>query len=321
MLLKAQQRNQLNQSLGQHQHAQSLHLGPNSASLGRLDPLLDNDEGRFAPDGLVPGLRPAVPPRAREMNTGGLYANQLDEQIAFNARLSAQQRGSLDHLVASQIPSQFNGQGLNAGRTGLSLQQQGIRGGPSPINNFSPAQGLPQQRLPPGLANLGSRPPHEPSQFLGGGGAGNFGGVPSQLHAGLQHGNSPQTFNQFQNPGLGMVGNQSHLRGQPGLGQLGNGLNGLDFRGGPGGPTQNQLLGLGGGPNLGQTMRGGGPGFHTQQLHGPNQLHPSLNVRQQQSLQPQMLQQLLPQQLQSIPPGQHNPNDLMALLMGNAHRE
>ncbi|KAL5519113.1 hypothetical protein ACEPAH_796 [Sanghuangporus vaninii] len=314
------QRHHLSQNMGQHQPAQSLHIGPTNASLGRIDHLLDNDEGRFAPDGLVPGLRPAVPPgpRNREMSTGSLYANQLDEQIAFNARLGAQQRGGMDHLITGQIPSQFNGQGMNAGRASLSLQQQAMRGGPSPINNFNPAQGLPQQRLPPGLANLGSRPPHEPSQFLTGG-TGNFGGVPSQLPAGLQHGSNPQAFNQFQNPGLGMVGNQTHLRGQPGLGQLGNNLNGLEFRGGPSGPTQNQLLGLGA-PNLGQAMRGGS-GFHAQQLHGPNQLHPSINIRQQQNIQPQMLQQLLPQQLQAIPPGQHNPNDLMALLMGNAHRE
>lgn len=298
-------------------------MGPSTTSLGRHDPLLDADDGRFVPDGLVPGLRPAPPPapRNRELNNGSLYANQLDDPLVLNTRLGPQQRIGMDQLFGSQIPSQYNGQVLNNGRSGLALQQQTLRGGPSPISNFNPVQGPPQQRLPPGLANLGGRPPHEPSQFLGAG-AGNIGGVPSQFNAGLQHANGAQSFNQFQNATLGMIGNQG-LRGQPPLGQLGgslgNGLNGVDFRAPPAGPPQNQLLGLGG-PNIGQNVRGG-PGFNAQQLHGPNQLPPNMNIRQQNNLQPQMLQQLLPQQIQGVPPGQHNPSELMALLMGGAHRE
>ncbi|EJD04137.1 uncharacterized protein FOMMEDRAFT_146175 [Fomitiporia mediterranea MF3/22] len=319
------QRGQLNPILGNHQ-SQSLHISSLNNSLSRHDLLLDPDEGRFAPDGLVPGLRPATlpGPRNREVNNGSLYASQLEDPLAFNARLGPQQRGGVEQLFASQLPTQFNGQGMNGGRgSGIPFQQQAMRNGPSPINNFNPIQGPPQQRLPPGLANLGGRPPHEPSQFIGGGGGGNFGGVPSQIPAGLQHANNPQSFNQFQNPNLGLLGNQGHLRGQPGFAQLGNtvgnNLNGMDFRGGPGGPPQNQMLGLGG-PNLGQAMRGG-PGFNAQQLLGPNQLPPSINVRQQQNMQPQMLQQMLPQHLQSVPQNQHNPTDLMALLMGGAHRE
>ncbi|KAH8120141.1 hypothetical protein DFH11DRAFT_1558531 [Phellopilus nigrolimitatus] len=314
----------INQNLAPHQPPPSLHMGP-SGSLGRHDNLLDPDEGRFAPDGLVPGLRPApVPaPRNRDVN-GNMYANQLDDSIAFNARLGPQQRAGMEQLFSGPIPSQFNGQGSSGGRGNLGFQQQAMRGGPSPINNFNPVQGPPHQRLPPGLANLGGRPPHEPSQFIGGG-AGNY-GVPSQLHASLQHSNNPQSFNQFQNPNLGIVGNQGHIRGQPGLGQLGNplnnGLNGVDFRGGPGGPPQNQMLGLGGHHNVGQGMRSG-PGFNAQQLHAPNQLPPSMNHRQQHNLPPQILPQMLPHQLQQhgIPGGQHTPSELMALLMGGAHRE
>lgn len=299
-----------------------MHIGP-SHNLNRHDPLLDSDDGRFAPDGLVPGLRPAIPPgpRNREVNNGGLYANQVEDTVPFNARLGPSQRGGINQLFPNQVPSQFNGLNSGGGRGGLALQQQAVRGGPSPINSFNPVQNLPQQGLPPGLANLGGRPPHDPSQLIGAG-AGNFGNVPSQLHAGLQHANNSQAFGQFQNPGLGVAGNQGHLRGQPGLGQvgnsLGNGLNGIEFRSAPGGHPQNQLLGLGG-PNLAQGMRGG-PGFNTQQFPGPNQL-PPMNIRQQHNLQPQMLQQMLPQHLQGAPPGQHNPNDLMALLMGNAPRE
>ncbi|KAI5122602.1 hypothetical protein M0805_004816 [Coniferiporia weirii] len=316
----------LNQGLGPHQPSQSLHMGP-SGSIVRHDSLSDPDEGRFAPDGLVPGLRPVPAPahRSRDMNNGNLYANQLDDSIAFNTRLGPPQRGGMEQLFPGPVPSQFNGQGPSGGRGGLGFQQQAMRGGPSPINNFNPVQAPHQQRLPPGLANLGGRPPHEPSQFLGGGvGAGNF-GVPPQLHASLQHSNNGQPFNQFQNPGLGgVVGNQGLLRGQPGIGQLGNplgnGLNGADFRGGPGMPPQNQMLGLGN-PNVGQAMRGG-PNFNAQ-LHGQNQLPPSMNLRQQHSMQPQLMPQMLPPQLQQhgIPGGQHNPNDLMALLMGGAHRE
>ncbi|THH03828.1 hypothetical protein EW145_g5972 [Phellinidium pouzarii] len=314
----------LNQNLGPHQP--SLHMGP-SGSMGRHDSLSDPDEGRFAPDGLVPGLRPVPNPahRNRDINNGNMYPNQLDEAIAYNARLNSQQRGGMEQLFSGPIP-QYNGQGPTGGRGNLNFQQQTMRGGPSPINNFNPAQGPLQQRLPPGLANLGGRPPHEPSQFLGGGvGAGNF-TVPSQLHAGLQHTANAQSFNQFQSPSMGgIAGNQNHLRGQPGLGQLGNplgnGLNSVDFRGGPGGLQQNQMLGLGG-PNVGQAMRGG-PVYSSQQLHGPNQLPHSMGLRQQHNLQPQLMPQMLPPQLQQhgIPGGQHNPSDLMALLMGGTHRE
>lgn len=296
--------------------------------MGRLD-MNDPDEGRFAPDGLVPGLRPALSAsqRNRDSSNGSLYTNQLDDALAFNGRLGGpQQRAGMDQLFSGPMPSQFNGQGPNIAQGRLGFQQQAMRGGPSPINNFSPIQGPPQQRLPPGLANLGGRPPHEPSQqFLGGGvGAGNF-GVPNQLHGGLQPGNGPQSFNQFQGPGGlgGVLGNQSAMRGQPGLGQLGgplNGLNGVDYRGGHGGPNQNQLLGLGG-PNLGQAMRGGA-GIPPQQMHGPNQVPPNMNLRQQQGLQPQLMPQMISPQLQQhgIQGSQHNA-ELMALLMGNAHRE
>lgn len=314
----------INQGLGVQQPVQSSHVG--HSGLGRID-LNDPDEGRFAPDGLVPGLRPSpsVSQRNRDIGGGNMFPGQMvDETLAFNARLGvSQQRGALDQLYSGPLPGQYNGQAPNIARNGLGFQQQAMRGGPSPINNFNPLQGQ-QQRLPPGLANLGGRPPLEPSQFLGGGvGAGNF-GVPNQLHAALQGGNGSQSFNQFQGGGLnGLVGNPTALRGQQGPGQLGipmNGLNGGDYRGAPAG-TQNQLLGLGG-PNLGPTMRGNS-GIPPQQLHGPNQLPPNMALRQQQGIQPQLMPQMISAQLQQhgMQGGQPNPADLMALLMGSAHRE
>ena len=242
----------------------------------------------------------------------------------MNGRLGLQ-RGGLEQMYPGQLQTQFNGQAMGLGRNS-GLPQQILRNGPSPMNNFNGAQGLPQQRLPPGLANLGGRPPHEPSQFIGGGGGGGLNSLPPQFHGGLpQHVGASQSLNGLQNPNLAMLGNQGLnqglLRGQQGLGQLGNGLgdgpHGLNVRNGPGGPMQNQMLGLGG-PSVAQGMRGGPP-FNGQQLHNANT--PGVNVRQHQ-MQPQLMQQLgLPQQMQGIPGGQPNPNDLIALLMGGNRRD
>lgn len=298
-----------------HQGPASGHLGL-SGALNRHDSLSDPEEGRFAPDGLVPGLRPAAAPRSRDVSSGGLYANPLDD-LTMNARIGLQ-RGGLDPMYAGSVPTQFSGQAAGMGRNG-GVPQQILRNGPSPMNNFNGAQGPPQQRLPPGLANLGGRPPHEP-QFMGGS-AGGFNSLPPQFHGGVpQHAGAGQSLNGLQNPNLALLGNQGLIRGQAGLGQLGNGLgdgpNGLNIRTVPGGPLQNQMLGLGG-PGLGQGMRGGPP-FNGQQL--PNSSLPGMNLRQHQ-MQPQLMQQLLPQQMQGIPGGQPNPNDLIALLMGEGRRD
>lgn len=295
------------------------HLGPSPSVLNRHDSMSDPEEGRFAPDGLVPGLRPA-PPRNRDVGGGGVYNNPLDD-LNLNPRMGLQ-RGGMDQMLPNPVQAQFNGQAMNLGRNG-GLPQQMMRNGQLPMNNFAGAQGLPQQRLPPGLANLGGRPPHEPTQFLGSG-AGGFNNIPPQFQGGLpQHVAATQGFNGLQNPNLAALSNQGLMRGQPGLGQLGqlgNGLgdlpSGSNARGGPNGPMQNQMLGLGV-PNVGQGIRGGPP-FNNQQLHGSS--IPGVNLRQHQ-VQPQLMQHLLPQQMHGIPGGQPNPNDLIALLMGEGRRD
>lgn len=303
---------------------QSLQMGPPN-NFSRHIPFNEPDDGRFAPDGLVPGLRPASHlARNRETMNGPGFSGPLEDIVPFNGRLPPQQRAGVEQLFSGPN-AQFN-QGLNGGRGMGGFQQPPIRGGPSPIGNFNAVQG-PQQRMPPGLANLGGRPPHDASLFVGGN-PGNF-GVPTQnLHGGLQNINSPQALAQLQNAGLGLAGNQGQMRGGQGQGgqfglPMGNALNAVDFRGGPGGLGPNPLLGLGG-PNINAVR--GMAGLNPQQLQGPGQLPPNMGLRQQQQHPmppPHLMQQSIPSQLQQqgLVGGQHNPNDLMALLMGGSHRE
>lgn len=316
----------------QHRSQQELLLA-SSGLAGRHDSFMEPDDSRFTANNLVPGLRPAHLGRSRDPVTNQLY-NQLDDSMQINStrlqlqqqQLQQQQQQRLlnEQLAAAQ---QFGGsQGPAAlGRMGGNFQQAPIRGGPSPISNFNP-QGIPQQRLPPGLANLGGRPPHEPSQYLGGG---NF-GVPSQnMHGNLQqHGNSPQPFNQLQNAGLGMGAAQPQLRGgPPGLQHLpnvtGGSMNGMEFRGGPNLAQQNQLLGLGG-SGLPSGLRGA-PGFNNQQLQGmPQQsiaMRQQQQQQQQQQLPPHLLQQMLNPQMHLGGHGGHDTADLMALLMRGTNQE
>lgn len=312
----------------QHRSQQELLLG-SSGLAGRHEAFMEPDDSRFTSNNLVPGLRSAHLGRSRDPANAQLY-NQLDDTMQINPsrlQLQQQQQQRLLNEQLGQLPAQqFGGsQGPTAlGRMGGNFQQAPIRGGPSPISNFNP-QGIPQQRLPPGLANLGGRPPHEPSQYIGGG---SF-GVPSQnLHGNLlQHGNSPQSFNQLQNAGLAMGAAQPQLRGgPPGLQHLSNvaggSMNGMEFRGGPNLAQQNQLLGLGG-SGLPSALRGG-PGFNNQQLQNiPQQSIPMRQQQQQQQqLHPHLLQQMLvPQMHHAGHGGGHDTTDLMALLMRGANQE
>jgi hypothetical protein len=313
---------------GQHNNTQPLHhqqmhqqqqLPPNT----RLDSLYESrlEDRNFIPDGMVPGLRQA-PPRSRE-NTG--MFDQLDDPMQFNPhRLPPQQRG-LDHNMFPGAPSMYAQHGGVGRNTGIPLQQPQFRGNTSP----NPLQG-PQQRLPPGLANLGGRPPHEPSQFVGS-------SIGMQQPAGIHgpiHGNgpSPQPFNSFGangnlggNLGGGLAGfaGNPQIRGPPppahqipnslGQNQIGHPGGNMDLRG----PTnQAQLLSLGGGPNIAGLRGGFGPQAPAGQMH--------LAMRQQQQQQQQQQQHLphmMPHQTHqfSLPhqglPG-NNTQDLMALLMG-----
>ncbi|KAF7339910.1 hypothetical protein MVEN_01908400 [Mycena venus] len=160
----------------QQQHNQPQHLHLNN----RLDSLYESrlDDRNFMPDGMVPGLRSAPPPRNRD----SVYSDTLEDNLHFNPnpqRLPPQHHRGLDPMY-NPIPSGFAQPG--ARNAGIPMQPQ-FRGAPSPISNPQ------QQRLPPGLANLGGRPPLDNSQFMG------MPGLPSAgLHGGL-HQNAPLSSN------------------------------------------------------------------------------------------------------------------------------
>ncbi|OSD03522.1 hypothetical protein PYCCODRAFT_1476918 [Trametes coccinea BRFM310] len=304
----------------QQQQLQQQQLAQNN----RLDALYDSrlDDRNFVPDGLVPGLRPA-PPRSRSRESGGvLFNEQIDDPLHFNVQRLTQQR-NMEQMYNGPVPSMYTQQPGMVRNGGLPMQQGQFRGA-SPISSQNPLQ-PPSQRLPPGLANLGGRPPHDPSQFLGAGVGMPGGGL---------HGASPaqQVYNTFTQGNLGYNGNPQ-MRGPPGpqnplsINAMGGlGPNNIDLRA----ANQAQLLGMAQG-NLGGAagLRGSGPGFGPQQ--GPaGQLAPShiamrqqLQQQQQQHLPPQMMPHLLPSHLQQqgVPGGNaQTTQDLMALLMGG-HRE
>ncbi|KAI0762895.1 hypothetical protein C8Q74DRAFT_1206773 [Fomes fomentarius] len=311
---------QLLQQQQQQLHQQQL-------AQNRLESLYDSrlDDRNFVPDGLVPGLRPA-PPRSRSRESGAvLFNEQIDDPLHFNVQRLTQQRNLEQLYNNGPVPSAMYNQQAGMLRNGSLPMQQGQFRGASPISSQNALQ-APSQRLPPGLANLGGRPPHDPSQYLVSGV-----GIPG----GGLHGASPaqQVYNTFTQGGLGYNGNPP-VRGPPpqnlsvsAMGGLGP--NNLDLRA----ANQAQLLGLAQG-NLGGGggMRGSGPGFGPQ--HGPVALSAShvamrqqlqqQQQQQQQHIPPHMMQHLLPshiQQQQSLS-GVNNQTtqDLMALLMGG-HRE
>ena len=308
-----QQQQQQQQQLHQQQLAQS-----------RLESLYDSrlDDRNFVPDGLVPGLRPA-PPRSRSRESGSvLFNEQIDDPLHFNVQRLTQQR-NMEQMYNAPMPSMYSQQPGMLRNGNLPMQQGQFRGA-SPISAQNPLQ-APSQRLPPGLANLGGRPPHDPSQYLGTGvglpGGGLHGATPAQ-----------QVYNTFHQGGIGFNGNQP-LRGPPGpqnLGAMGGGLgpNTLDLRA----ANQAQLLGLaqgtlGGGGGGGGGMRSGGPGFGPQH-GGPSGQLPHVAMRQQQQQQqqhipPHMMQHVMQSHLQQqgIPGANAQAtHELMTLLM-SGHRE
>ncbi|KAI0778094.1 hypothetical protein BD413DRAFT_683932 [Trametes elegans] len=311
----------------QQQQQQQLHQQQLAQQNNRLESLYDSrlDDRNFVPDGLVPGLRPA-PPRSRSRESGGILFNeQIDDPLHFNVQRLTQQR-NMEQMYNGPVPSMYTQQAGVLRNGGLPMQQGQFRGA-SPISSQNPLQ-PPSQRLPPGLANLGGRPPHDPSQFLGAGvglpGGGLHGATPAQ-----------QVYNTFTQGGLGYNGNPQ-LRGPPGppnplsvnpLGGLGP--TNLDLRA----ANQAQLLGMAQGNLGGPGLRGSGPGYGPQQGPGGQlsashlamrqQLQQQQQQQQQQHLPPQMMPHLIPSHLQQQGgPGAsaQTTQDLMALLMGG-HRE
>ncbi|KAI0669990.1 hypothetical protein C8Q78DRAFT_1139173 [Trametes maxima] len=281
-ILQQQQQQQQHQQIHQQQLAQN----------NRLDALYDSrlDDRNFVPDGLVPGLRPA-PPRSRSREPGGILFNeQIDDPLHFNVQRLTQQR-NLEQMYNAPAPSMYaQQQQQQAGMLrngGLPIQPGQFRGA-SPIASQNPLQ-PPSQRLPPGLANLGGRPPHDPSQYLAAGvglpGGGLHGATPAQ-----------QVYNTFTQGGLGFNGNPQ-LRGPPG-------------------PQNPPWSGPGYGPQQ-------GPGGQMSASHLAMRQQHLQQQQQQQHLPPQMLPHLLPSHLQQqgVPGGNaQTTQDLMALLMGG-HRE
>ncbi|KAG6850829.1 hypothetical protein H0H93_008132 [Arthromyces matolae] len=284
----------------------------------RVEPLYESrlDDRNFVPDGMVPGLRTAPPTRNRE--NPAIFPDNM-EDMAFNVqqRLQPQpqpQQRNFEQVYPSGPQSMYGQQGNRT--AGMPLQTNHYRGGPSPL---ALQQNL--QRLPPGLANLGGRPPHEPSQVIG------MPGIPNPaLHNTLPLNGSHQQhpFNGF--PAAGNLGygggppirgpHQMHSQGVHM--SIGGHPNAID----PRNPAQNPLLGLGG-PGVGG-LRNAGP-FLGQQAPG-GQLPPMLAMRQQQQQQqlpPHLLNHIPPPHLQQhhVPTSSQPAHDLMSLLMGGAPRE
>ncbi|OCH96494.1 hypothetical protein OBBRIDRAFT_882979 [Obba rivulosa] len=314
-------------NLQQHQIHPSQHFAQNN----RLESLYDSrlDDRSFVPDGMVPGLRPApIRSRSRE-SSRVLFNEQLDDPLHYNVQRlqQQQQQRNLEQMFPGPMPPNYPQQGGMMRGGGMPLQQTQFRGGPSPISANQTM--LQNQRIPPGLANLGGRPPHDPSQYL----TGSAGTPGNGLHGGL-HNNSP-VYNNPNAGGLPYTGNQQ-LRGphNPQASLAMNAMTGLspsnimDIRG----ANPAQLLGMGGGGGGGGGMGGGlrsaGHGFGPQ--HVPSQQIPGgahMGLRQQQQQQPplppHMMPHMLPHHLQQQGLSGGNTQgaqDLMALLMGG-HRD
>ena len=335
-LTYCQQRNNLGPQSGSSQllnsnstfnnHVPSHHsLQQHQLPSTRLEPLYESrtEDRSFMPDGMVPGLR-SVPPPPRTRDGLGHFNDTTEDQLHYNLqRLAQQQQGrSLDPLFNGPAGPLFNQQSGRHGVGGLplqSLQQAHYRGGPSPaLNTTNPPQ---QQRLPPGLANLGGRPPHDPSQFIG---------LQSLPALGAQHNNHgngpiPQQQLPFNNynvtnpvglnaaPHRGPSQNSLLQSQQLPLGNLGH--HSLD----PRLSNHHHMMGIGGSGIAGNRINGQ---FPPQQAPvGPN--HVGIRPQQQPQLLPQMLPHLMPHMQQQGPSPSTNPqnHDLMAVLMGGALRE
>ncbi|KAH9968905.1 hypothetical protein BC827DRAFT_1372876 [Russula dissimulans] len=276
------------------------------------------DDRNFVPDGMVPGLRSTFPSRRES----GMFQDPLDELGAFNVQQRIPPQRAVDQIYPAPLPSMYPNQTNVPRNSGLPVQQP-FRNGNSP--NATHLHSTPQQRLPPGLANLGGRPPHDPSQFLGsivGGPSphlqGNGSGQPGQPAYNFSSG----TMNYPAGPQVRVPPSvspniQNAIDHSHGVSLLH--ASKLDVRA----PPQAQLLGLNNGTG-GAGSRAPGIGF-AQQNALPMHM-PHATMRQQPHIQqqphPQSLSHLLPQHIQPSSGGSSQPaQDLMALLMHGAPRD
>ncbi|KAF9240938.1 hypothetical protein BU15DRAFT_61250 [Melanogaster broomeanus] len=264
---------------------------------GRLDSLYDSrlDDRGFVPDGMVPGLRSAPPPRNRQ--NSAMFSDYPEESIPFSG-----QRGPAQ-MYQGPMPSNHMQHG-NMGRGGGMPMAAQFRGAPSP-NHLATGQ-----RLPPGLANLGGRPPHEPTQFVGLLNGGPHGSLHNNGPSQLQSNNYQLGFT----PQVRVPQQAQHLQGAMGH----NPLQGLVPTGNLG-SSQAQLLGFNGANGIPGGLRGPAGGFGQ---HGPQVQPPHIGMRVHQQPQQQIPPHMLPLHLQQQAfVGGANNQDLMALLMSGARRD
>jgi hypothetical protein len=277
------------------------------------DVLYDNrlDDRNFVPNGLVPGLRSTFPSRRES----GMFQDPLDELSAFSVQQRIPPQRAVDQMYSAPLPSMYPSQTNMPRNSGLPVQQP-FRNGNSP--NATHIHSSPQQRLPPGLANLGGRPPHDPSPFLG-----SIVGVPSPH---LQGNGSVQPAYNFSS-GTYPAGPQ--VRGPPGVSP--NIQNTVDHRHGVSllhaskldgrVSAQAQLVGLDNGAGVaGQRAPVGFPQQNTIPMHVPHVAMRQQPHIQQQQPHPQPIPHLLPQHIQASA-GTQPAQDLMALLMHGASRD
>ncbi|GJJ13781.1 hypothetical protein Clacol_008038 [Clathrus columnatus] len=250
-----------------HHQPQPQHHFSNANNI--LDHQFDNNRPSFVPDGLVPGLRPA---RNRD---GSIYTSDGIDDTAPTPPFSIQPRQGQGQQQQQQqfdrqtpgiggLPQIYNSQNASVGMGGGRMFQPPFRAEPSPLNPVNPNT---LQRLPPGLANLGGRPPHDPSAYVNGGvvpglgvgmGLGGLDGPGNAVGGGaLQH--QQQAFN-----GFGGNANPSGNFGGP-IGMGGMGMSGL---GAIGGMNVGASLGVPGGQRGG--VGGGQAPLPIQTLLNPN---------------------------------------------------
>jgi hypothetical protein len=246
---------------------------------------LGRDERNFHPDLIAPGLRNVTPGGRRE-----IYADQFEDPAVFaNQRLPPPGR-VIDHMhpgLQQHLPQ--------GGRTHASMHVQPNMYGRGP----SPQQLNNAQRLPTNLAHLGSRPPHDPGQFVG---------LPG-------HQQQPLYNNSLGGPGAGGFGGHPQMRGAP-QHMLG-GQSGMDMRGGQGPMLGGLGPGAGGGSmNMGSARGLGSYGMqpsHAVGMQGGN--IPVAGRPPQPPFSSQMGGGIMPPQMQQ---GQNVnvQSDLMSLLIG-----
>ncbi|KAH8988800.1 hypothetical protein EDB92DRAFT_2008494 [Lactarius akahatsu] len=292
----------------QHTHIQAARQAQLPPMSRNHDILYDNrlDDRNFVPDGMVPGLRSTFPSRRES----GMFQDPLDDLNAFSVQQRIQPQRTVDQMYPAPVPSMFPNQTNMQRNPGLPMQQP-FRNGNSP--NATHLHVSPQQRLPPGLANLGGRPPHDPSQFLG-----SIMGVPSPH---LQGGSGQPAYNFSGYPAApqhrGPPAPSPNLPSAMEPGHVGPLLHAskLDVRA----ATQAQLSGLNNGglraPSIGFPQQNALP------MHVPHAaLRQQSHVHQQPH--PQAMSHLLPQHLQAGAGGNSQPaQDLMTLLMHGAPRD